>query len=219
MSTSLHATTRQLADALATGAERHAAASPRVRGADWRQAEVTAVGTSGTVEVDSAITVRLLETCPTPAVGDWLVITQSSSGNWLGLGRLATTAGTAWTTPTLATGYTHNGNSNGNIRYRRYRERGTTYLEWDGGASRTSASATSNILAAALATEFRPANRASFVIARNATSITGVANSTSVVHSLKVDFDTDGTVALVSAAAGDQVTSWFSLKGIRYPLD
>lgn len=217
--TSLHASTRQLADALMGGAEQQAAASPRVRGADWRRGEVTAVGTDGTVEVDGVMTVRLLETAPAPVVGDWLVITRAGSGNWLGLGRLASSTGTAWTTASLASGYTHNGNSNGNIRYRRFVERGTAYLEWDGSASRTSGSATSNILSSALSSGFRPANRASFVIARNSTSITGVANSTSVVHSLKVDFDTDGTVSLVSAAAGDQVTSWFSLKGIRYPLD
>lgn len=216
---SLHANTRQLADALMAGAEQQAAASPRVRGADWRRGEVTAVGTDGTVEVDGVMTVRLLETAPAPVVGDWLVITRAGSGNWLGLGRPATSTGTAWTTPTLATGYAHNGNGNGDIRYRRFVDRGTTYMEWDGGGGRASSSDTSNILSAALPTEFRPASRASFVIPRNSTAITGIAASTSVVHSLKVDFDTDGTVSLISAAAGDQVTSWFSLRGIRYPLD
>ncbi|WPO74037.1 hypothetical protein [Streptomyces sp. KN37] len=91
-------------------------------------------------------------------------------------------------------------------------------MEWDGGATRATGAQTANILSAALSATFRPAARASLVIARNATSITGVANTTSVVHSLKVDFDTDGTVQLVSATAGDAETNWLSLKGIRYPL-
>ncbi|WP_263165389.1 hypothetical protein [Streptomyces sp. SCSIO ZS0520] len=128
-----------------------------------------------------------------------------------------------WTTPTLATSYTQgdtttNGNLNGPIRYRRYVDRGTTYMEWDGGAQRVAGVQTANILNAALAVGFRPTARASFVIARNATSITGVSGSTSVVHSAKVDFYQDGTVGLVSATAGDSETTWFSLKGIRYPL-
>lgn len=126
-----------------------------------------------------------------------------------------------WTTPTLGTGYTQgdtttNGNLNGPIRYRKYNDRGTDYMEWDGGATRVSGAQTANILSAALAVGFRPAARASFSIARNATSI--AAGDTSVVHTCKIDFGQDGTVVLVSATAGTQETVWFSLKGIRYPL-
>ncbi|MCX5601632.1 hypothetical protein OOK29_26120 [Streptomyces phaeochromogenes] len=128
-----------------------------------------------------------------------------------------------WTTVTLAAGYTQgdtttNGNLNGPIRYRKFTERGTDYMEWDGGGQRTSGTQVSNILNAALAASFRPAGRASFSIARNATSITGVANSASVVHSCKIDFNQDGTVSLVSATAGDTEVAWFSLRGLRYAL-
>lgn len=128
-----------------------------------------------------------------------------------------------WTQPSLASSYTTgdtttNGNLNGPLRYRKYVDRGTTYLEWDGGAQRTSGSQVSNILSSALASANRPTARASFTIARNVTAITGVSASTSVVHSLKVDFNQDGTVSLVAATAGDVETSWFSFKGIRYPL-
>lgn len=128
-----------------------------------------------------------------------------------------------WTQPSLASNYTTgdlttNGNLNGPLRYRKYVDRGTTYLEWDGGAQRTSGSQVANILASALASTNRPSARASFTIARNVTAITGISASTSVVHSLKVDFNQDGTVGLVAATAGDIETSWFSFKGIRYPL-
>ncbi|MFD6294512.1 hypothetical protein ACFWFU_06875 [Streptomyces sp. NPDC060235] len=129
----------------------------------------------------------------------------------------------AWTTPALASQYTQgdlttNGNLQGPIRYRKVRRNGTDYMEWDGGAQRVSGSQVSNILNAALAATFRPAGRASFTIARNAAAITGVSNSGGVVHSVKIDFNQDGTVSLVSATAGDSEVSWFSLRGISYPL-
>ncbi|WP_327703644.1 hypothetical protein OG530_19330 [Streptomyces decoyicus] len=128
-----------------------------------------------------------------------------------------------WVIPTLGTGYTTGdltttGNLNGPIRYRRFLDRGTWYLEWDGGANRSAGAQTTNILAATLASGtpgFRPAGRASFTIARNATSAAGEA---SAISSCKVDFNQDGTVGLVSATAGATEVSWFSLRGIRYPL-
>lgn len=131
-----------------------------------------------------------------------------------------------WTTPTLGTGYTQgdtttNGNMNGAIRYRKYNDRGTDYLEWDGAANRSNGAQVANILSAALAAGFRPAARASFTIARNATNIDGVSNTTSLIHSCKIDFNQDGTIALVSATAGSPNSTevnWFSLKGVRYPL-
>ncbi len=126
-----------------------------------------------------------------------------------------------WTSPALAANYTTGdtttaGNLNGPLRYRKYNDRGTDYMEWDGAAQRTAGSQTSNILLAALAAGFRPAARASFVIARNATSIN--SGEASIVHSCKIDFNQDGTVSLVSATAGVTETTWFSLKGLRYPL-
>jgi hypothetical protein len=218
---SAHSTNRDLTAAIQRAAIRKGAATPAVRGGDWRLATVTAVGT-GTVTADG-IVARCMETYANPAIGDVVRLDRSGSGNWVAMGRLAVTNGVAWTTATLGTGYTQGnttstGNLNGPIRYRRVNWMGTWFMEWDGGATRASGAQNTNILSAALATTFRPAARASLVIARNATSITGVANSTSVVHSLKVDFDTDGTVSLVSATAGDAETSWFSLRGIRYPL-
>lgn len=220
MTKSSHATNRDLVASLKRQVTRTGESTPAVRGADWRLATVTAVG-AGTVTADG-ILVRCLETYTMPAVGDVIVVSQSSSGNWIALGR--TSSGDSdWTTPTLGTGYvqgntTTTGNLNGPLRYRKVNWFGTWFMEWDGAANRSNGAQVANVLSAALPASHRPAARASLVIARNATSITGVAASTSVVHSLKVDFEMDGTVALVSATAGDVETNWFSFRGIRYPL-
>ncbi|MCX4231984.1 hypothetical protein [Streptomyces ortus] len=216
------ASMRRLAASHKRKTVRDGTSAPAVRGGDWRLATVTAVGT-GTVTADG-ILARCMETYANPAVGDLIRIDQSSSGNWVAMGRLAAANGVAWTTPTLGTGYTQGnttstGNNNGAVRYRRINVQGTWFMEWDGGADRANGAQTANLLSAVLAVGLRPVRKASFVIARNATSITGVAASTSVVHSLKLDFNQDGTVTLISATAGDAETNWLSLKGIRYPLD
>ncbi|MEW5658361.1 hypothetical protein ABGT92_23945 [Streptomyces cinereoruber] len=126
-----------------------------------------------------------------------------------------------WTTPSLAANYTtgdlvSNGNAQGPIRYRKYNDRGTDYMEWDGGAQRTTGSQVANILQSALGAAFRPAARASFVIARNGGGVIG--DTSAIVHSVKVDFNQDGTVALVAHNAGTADTAWFSFRGIRYAL-
>lgn len=217
---SAHASTRDLAAALQQSARKTGETLPSVRGADWRTATVTAVG-AGTVTADG-IVARCMETYTMPLAGDVAVISQSSNGNWIAFGRLSS-GDPGWTQPSLGAGYTQGnastqGNANGPIRYRRVNYLGGWWMEWDGGATRATGAQTANILLAALGTANRPVNRASFVAPRSATAITGVSGSTSVFHSLKVDFNQDGTVELVSATAGDVEATWFSLKGIRYPL-
>ncbi|MFI8872505.1 hypothetical protein [Streptomyces sp. NPDC055243] len=216
-------TVRKLADALQQQAVSAGATATSVRGADWRLATVQTVNAGGTVVTDDGITVRQMETYTLAQVGDVIAITQSSSGNWLAWGRTSN-GDPGWTTPTLGTGYTQGnssstGNNNGPIRYRKVNWLGTWFMEWDGGANRAGGAQTANILSAALAVAYRPVNRASMVIARNAAEISGTANSTSVYHSCKIDFLQDGAVSLVSATVGSPETSWFSLKGVRYPLD
>lgn len=101
---------RDLAWALQQQARRTGERAPSVRGADWRLAAVTDVGTDGTVTADG-ITVRCMESYVLPAAGDLIIITQSSSGNWLAWGRTATTttATPDWTALALASGYTNPG--------------------------------------------------------------------------------------------------------------
>lgn len=130
-----------------------------------------------------------------------------------------------WITPSVGTGYTTGGttagspgNRNGPIRYRKVFRDGTPYMEWDGGATRAVGAQTANILAGTLPGPYIPYAVRSVSVARNATSITSVANSSSVVHTVKVDFDTAGAVTLIAATAGDVETTWFSLAGVSYPL-
>ncbi|WP_329163918.1 hypothetical protein OHB49_28810 [Streptomyces sp. NBC_01717] len=130
-----------------------------------------------------------------------------------------------WITPSVGTGYTTGGttagspgNRNGPIRYRKVFRDGTPYMEWDGGATRVAGAQTANILAGTLPGPYIPYAVRSVSVARNATAITSVANSNSVVHTVKVDFDTAGAVTLIAATAGDVETTWFSLAGVSYPL-
>jgi hypothetical protein len=88
---------RDLAWALKQQAIRAGERSPSVRGSDWRLATVTAAPGDGTVTADG-VTCRCLTSYATPAVGDIAVISQSSSGNWIAIDRLAS-SGTPLYTP------------------------------------------------------------------------------------------------------------------------
>ncbi|MEV7364239.1 hypothetical protein [Streptomyces sp. NPDC091299] len=93
-------TKRDLAYALKQMAQRVGEQSPSVRGSDWRLATVTAVGT-GTVTADGLVC-RRMEAYTMPLVGDLVVISQSSSGNWRAEGRIDSGNGTGWQSYTPA---------------------------------------------------------------------------------------------------------------------
>ncbi len=214
---------RDLAAALKSQAKRAGEQAPSVRGADWRLATVTAVNTDGTVTVDSAMSVRRMDTYQAPTVGDVVVISQSSSGNWRAEGRLSTGADTGWTTATLATGFAHDGNSNGNVQYRAAFVGGVRMMQWRGGVGITySGNSIQNgglILTGALGASLRPPSR------RSLTAACSAATSSSL--SLKVDFQTDGTVQIVGTTTNTSDTystpiirpPWVSLNGLQYNLD
>jgi hypothetical protein len=129
---------------------------------------------------------------------------------------------TGWTQPTLATGFAHDGNTNGNVQYRLVTIEGTQYMEWRGGLGITysgnSIQNSGNFLTAALGASFRPPSLRSTPAACSATS--------SPVLSLKIDFRPDGTAAVVgtTTASSDSYSTpiirppWVSLNGIRYSL-
>lgn len=129
---------------------------------------------------------------------------------------------TAWTQPTLATGFTHDGNSNGNVQYRKITIQGTDYMEWRGGLGITYASNaiqnSGNFLASALGVSFRPPST------RSMTGACSAASSSSL--SLKIDFRTDGTTSIVGTTTSTSDTysnpiirpPWVSLNGIRYAV-
>ncbi|MGW4493735.1 hypothetical protein [Streptomyces sp. NPDC004376] len=83
-------THRDLIWAIEQKAKRTGERAPSVRGADWRQATVTTAPGDGTITTSDGIKARCLTTYTAPAVGDLVVISQAGNGQWIAIGRLAT---------------------------------------------------------------------------------------------------------------------------------
>lgn len=88
MTGSSQAMAAALADAVGGLVERRAASTPAVRGSDWQTAVVTAVNSDGTVDIGT-VRARRLAAYQNPTVGDLIAVTQSGAGNWIALGRTA----------------------------------------------------------------------------------------------------------------------------------
>lgn len=129
---------------------------------------------------------------------------------------------TGWTQPTLATGYAHDGNSNGNVQYRLVTSSGGQFVEWRGGLGITYSSNalqnSGNFLNAAVAASYRPPSLRSVTVACSASSSSSL--------SVKIDFKTDGTTQIVgpTTASSDTYATpvirppWLSLNGVRYSV-
>lgn len=127
---------------------------------------------------------------------------------------------TGWQSPTLATGFTQDGNSNGTIRYRKVTVEGESWVEWEGGLGITYASNSIQnggmFLSAALSATYRPPTRRSLAAACSATNPHTL--------SLKIDFGFDGQVFVVGTTTNTSDTyatpiirpPWVSLNGLRY---
>lgn len=200
-----------LADAIAAAARQQGETTPAVRGADWQIAIVTAINaTAGTVDCGT-IRARRLAVYQSPAVGDQIVLTNSGSGNWIALGRTSTGRDTAWTQPTLAAGFSHNANDQGNVRWRVVTIGGTPFMQWRGGLGLTYPS-TGMFLSAALPTAARPATLRTVPAA--------CSGSASVQNAMKLDFTATGTGQVVGFTTGGTANPpWVSLNGVQYPLD
>lgn len=125
-----HSSARDLAAALQRQAARTGERTPAVRGADWRLAVVTAVGTDGTVTADG-ILCRRMQSYTMPLVGDVIRIDQSSAGNWLALGRTDSGTTMPWQPYTVAwTAATTNPTIGNGVMTGRYTkdERGTCHV-------------------------------------------------------------------------------------------
>lgn len=123
-----------------------------------------------------------------------------------------------WITPTLASGYTHNGNLEGTVQYTQYEFRGTKYMEWQGGmdvaSTGTEGSFTipnSGLFYTLTDDNTIPTSRRTVVVAKN-----NYASANYVNNSIKVDFNTDGTCVLIASSTFN--TGWVSLNGVRYAL-
>lgn len=216
-------TPQQLAQSITAASRQAGQDDPRVRGADVQSGIVTAVNvTAGTVDI-GAIRARRLDTYQMPAVGDQVLLVQSGTGNWWAAGRVTSAADTAWATASLASGYAHNGNTNGDVQYRIVVIAGTRMMQWRGGVGITYSGTTTpnggSILTSALPAVFRPA------ATRSVSAPCSIGSSSSL--SLKVDFAVGGTVQIVGTTTASTDTyatpiirpSWVSLNGIQYALD
>ncbi|MET3984221.1 hypothetical protein [Streptomyces sp. PvR034] len=111
-----------------------------------------------------------------------------------------------WTPLTLASGFTNNGNAQGDVKYRRIFLAGVPCLQLRGGVSwATSGSPpnTGNMLATVLPANCRPAALTSVPIAAGGAAI-------------KLDAWTNGQLRLISTTG---LTTWAALSGVTYPLD
>lgn len=212
-----------LAQGIAQASRQAGRDDPEVRRAEVQSGIVTAVSvTAGTVDVGS-IRARRLDTYQAPAVGDQVLLVQSGAGSWWAAGRTSSGADTAWTDVSLVSGFSHNGNSNGNVQFRVVVTAGTRMMQWRGGVGITYTSNTipnsGNILTAPLGASFRPAGR------RSITAACSAGSSSSL--SLKIDFQMDGTVQIVGTTTATTDTystpiirpPWVSFNNIQYSLD
>lgn len=116
----------------------------------------------------------------------------------------------AWKTITLASGFTANGNSNGTPQYRIVNQYGESAIMLRGGVAVTYSGqgvmANNGIInLTALPANARPTSRRSVPVA--------CSSGSSIVTSLKLDINTDGTLVLNGNSAIDR-PPWVSLNGI-----
>lgn len=124
---------------------------------------------------------------------------------------VATSAAT-WTTLSLASGYTHDGNSNGNAQYTILTIAGARFVLMRGGIgiaySGGSLPNSGLLLSSALPTTARPTTVRTMNVACSTLS--------SEVTAFKLDAETNGTLDLAQAASS--TPPWVSLNGVMYSL-
>ena len=121
-----------------------------------------------------------------PTVGDTILAVKQGPvlfvlGKIASVGTLGNGGGSGWTQATLASGFTHNGDSQGNVEYRKVWDNGSWKMQWRGCAAR---SANTTVISA-LGTDFRPAVKRKVITAR------GFGGGSVAIQLV---FDTDGSV-------------------------
>jgi hypothetical protein len=204
-----HGINRDLAAALRRQAQRTGERAPSVRGGDWRLATVTAVNTDGTVDADGIPSIRCMEWYSLPAVGDLIRIDQSSSGNWLAMGRLSTATGTPWTALTPAAGFTAGQGSLDVAQFRIITAAGGGRRVELRGALTSSTNLTAPTVCTTFPTAARPSAPRTWAAARNYSADTKGA--------VRVELATTGTLT-VFASATTSITTWLCLDSCYYEL-
>ncbi|WP_328336720.1 hypothetical protein [Streptomyces violaceus] len=191
---------RDLASALKQQAKRTGERAPSVRGADWRLAVVTAENGDGTVDADGIEDIRCMESYTLPAADDVIVITQSSSGNWLALGR-TTSVDPDWVPLTLAAGYTNPGHGY-TASYLREGRR----IWMRGRIGPTSGTIADGATLAALPAAIQPGTAMAWAVARDASTAPSVC---------RLEITAAGVLRTFQSA---NLPQWVGLDGITYTI-
>lgn len=198
---SSQASNRDLAWAIKQHAKRTGERSPSVRGSDWRLATVTAENGDGTVDADGIEDIRCMESYTLPAVGDVIVITQSSSGNWLAWGRTVATD-PDWVPLTLAAGYQNPGHG---YTAAYLREGRRIWLR--GRIGPTSGAIADGATILTLPAAIRPTS----------TMAWGVARDASVVPAT-IRVEIVGSTGVLKTFQPNNLPTWISIDGITYTI-
>lgn len=194
-------TPADMADAIRAASLEAGAGAPEVRGAEWSTATVTALG-AGTVTC-GVIVARRLDSYHSPTVGDRVYVAQSGMGNWIALGRAATT-GDTWTNLTLAAGYINPGHGHTASWLREGRR-----IWLRGRIGRTGgATIPNNATIATMPAAILPAGGVDvgWAVARDATTYPA---------SVRIDITTAGILRTYET---DSLPTWIGLDGISYTI-
>lgn len=123
----------------------------------------------------------------TAVAGDVVNVTMQGSNIQI-TGRVAAGAGDngGWTDATLSSGFTHNGDSGGNVQYRLIQDNGAAKMQWRGVAAVANSNTT---VVSGLGTSFRPSVQRKLIVAR------GMGNGNAFLD-VQLQFTTSGTVVL-----------------------
>lgn len=200
MTKSSHASTRDLKWAIQQAAKRTGERAPSVRGSDWRLATVTAENGDGTVDADDIPDIRIMESYRQPAVGDVIVITQSSSGNWLAWGRTVAND-PDWVNLTLAAGFQNPGHG-WTASY--LREGRRIYLR--GRIGPTSGTIADGATLLTLPAAIQPTQTLAWGVARDASVMPAVC---------RLEIVTTGVIRTFQSS---NLPSWVALDGMTYTI-
>lgn len=175
--------------------------SAQQRASQTRKATVVAVNynkTTGVVTADLNLSGDTTVVVPavnvvqgvSPNVGDTVNVLKQDATMSV-VSQIGTATGGGWITPSLASGFSHNGDGEGNLQYRIVNDNGSLKVEWLGAVAITGTP--TSVLATALDTMYRPSATRKVVAAR------GMGNGNSLPF-IQVVFNTNGTVTLAGGA-------------------
>jgi len=144
-------------------------------------ASITLMGSS--TQIDNV----LIADNVTAVAGDVVNVTMQGSNVQI-TGRVAAGAGDngGWITPTLSSGFSQNGDSQGNVQYRLIQDNGSAKMQWRGCAAVSNSNTT---VVSGLSSTYRPSSQRKLIVPR------GMGNGNAVLD-IQLTFTTSGTVVL-----------------------